>query len=143
MQENSLGLPPPKSFPISYSLSSIPTGLVHRIRHQSHLPRTLYGQCNLALVLSAVSGDPTRNDLAAFIDVSPQPGRVFVIYILDFVDTEGTDSPSGLAPSFSSHLYGTSTDSGSGVVFRSPCPGLPVPRKSQVLQRLERRPHTR
>ena len=57
-------------------------------------------QGNLALMLRAVAGYAARHYLAPLRDISAEPGSILVVDMFDLVHTEGADSPSGSASSF-------------------------------------------
>ncbi len=64
--------------------------LLNRVGQQRDGTGALDGLGQLALMLGAVAGYTTGQDLAAFVDVAMQPVRVLVIDVYDLADAEVT-----------------------------------------------------
>lgn len=76
------------------------------IRKQGHGSGTLDGNCKCALMLCAVAGDTTRQNLAALGHILSQAIAVLVIDVIDFIHAELADFLAGTSGMFSSwHIY--------------------------------------
>jgi hypothetical protein len=65
--------------------------LPRRKWQQSNIARALNGRCQAALMRSAYSGQPARDNLAALCHKLPEQAHVFVIDVVNFFHAEFAD----------------------------------------------------
>ena len=85
--------------------------LIGSERQERDVACTFDGDCHLTLMFGTVAGNAARKNLAAFSRETTELCRVFVVYVLNFIDAKRTNFPARASTSFSAHLQSSSVES--------------------------------